>query len=141
MGDTETANHTDAHRTHTMAAAKAKFMLVSNNEDFRVETVCLNRFKAPANSLRVAIVTGGADTTLTTLAHPSVGHVLSFDPSPLQLHLLRLKVAVSDLSGAEAAGFLLRGEGGMQVFTEKLASTLPKETIEFFQTSGEDEIE
>ena len=47
------------------APAKAKFMLVSNNEDFRVEVACLNRLQAPANSLRVAIVTGGADSTLT----------------------------------------------------------------------------
>ncbi len=44
--------------------AKAKFMLVCNNEDYRVETVCLNRFEAPINSLRVCMVTGGADTTL-----------------------------------------------------------------------------
>lgn len=125
------------------APAKAKFMLVSNNEDFRVETACLNRFQAPTDSLRVAIVTGGADTTLAALMHPSVGHVLSFDQSPLQIHLLRLKlaVAVSDLSASQAAGFLLRGEGGTQVFTDKLVSNLPKDTVEFFQTTGSDEIE
>lgn len=117
-------------------------MLVSNNEDFRVETACLHRFDAPADSLRVAMVTGGADTTLTALMHPSVGHVLSFDPSPLQIHLLQLKlaVAISDLAADQAAGFLLRGEGGKAVFSS-LAATLPKETVEFFQTAGEDEIE
>eukprot|EP00931_Biecheleriopsis_adriatica_P066109 TRINITY_DN40521_c0_g1_i1.p1 TRINITY_DN40521_c0_g1~~TRINITY_DN40521_c0_g1_i1.p1 ORF type:complete len:399 (-),score=94.38 TRINITY_DN40521_c0_g1_i1:159-1355(-) len=122
---------------------KAKFMLVTNNEDFRVEYACLNRFNAPANSLRMAMVTGGADTTLTALMHPSVGYVLSFDTSPLQLHLLRLKlaVAISDLNADEAAGFLLRGEGGKAVFTAKLAEQLPKDTLDFFETAGEDEIE
>jgi len=123
--------------------AKAKFMLVSNNEDFRVETACLNRLRAPANSLRVAIVTGGADSTLTALMHPSVASVVSFDPSPLQLHLLQLKLAVatSDLSADAAAGFLLRGEGGTEVFNEKLAAKLPKETVDFFESAGADEIE
>jgi len=118
---------------------------VSNNEDFRVEMACLNRFQAPANSLRAACVTGGADTTLSALIHPSVGHVTSYDPSPLQIHLLHLKVAVavSDLSASQAAGFLLRGEGGRKVFDEKLAKDLPKESLEFFQAggAGEDEID
>merc|ERR1712137_353101 len=125
------------------APAKAKFMLVSNNEDFRVETKCLNRFQAEPNSLRVALVTGGADTTLTALMHPSVASVVSFDPSPLQIHLLQLKLAVatSDLSAAQAAGFLLRGEGGKQVFNKRLVPKLPKETVDFFQSAGEDEIE
>jgi len=123
--------------------SKAKFMLVSNNEDFRVETACLNRLSAPTNSLRAAIVTGGADSTLTALMHASVGSVLSFDPSPLQIHLLQLKlaVAISDLSAEEAAGFLLRGEGGKSVFHSKLAASLPQETLEFFEAAGEDEIE
>ena len=127
--------------TSEAAITKAKFMLVSNNEDFRVETACLNRFDAPANSLRVAMVTGGGDTTLTALMHPSVGHVLSFDPSPLQVHLLQLKlaVAVSDLSADQAADFLLRG--GKNVFDSKLSKQLPADTLEFFETAGEDEIE
>uniref|UniRef100_A0A7S0IYD1 Uncharacterized protein n=1 Tax=Calcidiscus leptoporus TaxID=127549 RepID=A0A7S0IYD1_9EUKA len=125
------------------ASTKAKFMLVSNNEDFRVEVACLNRLKAPPNSLRVAMVTGGADTTLTALLHPSVASVLSFDPSPLQLHLLQLKLAVatSDLSDEAAVGFLLRGEGGKQVFEEKLVPRLPEETVGFFRGAGEDEID
>jgi len=125
------------------APAKAKFMLVSNNEDFRVETACLNRFEAKPNSLRVALVTGGADTTLTALMHPSVASVLSFDPSPLQIHLLQLKfaVATSDLSADDAAGFLLRGKGGNKVFTKTLMPMLPKETVDFFQSAGADEIE
>lgn len=123
--------------------AKAKFMLVSNNEDFRVEMACLNRFQAEPNSLRVAIVTGGADTTLTALLHPAVASVLSFDPSPLQVHLLQLKLAVatSDLSSEDAYGFLLHGKGGKKVFNETLVASLPQETIDFFQSSGEDEIE
>lgn len=124
--------------------AKAKFMLVSNNEDFRVETACLDRLARSRSSslLRVALVTGGADTTLTALMHPSVKHVLSFDPSPLQIHLLRLKLAVatSDLSADEAAGFLLRGEGGKRVFAS-IKEKLPKETIDFFESAGVDEID
>jgi hypothetical protein len=129
--------------TSAPAADKAKFMLVSNNEDFKVETVCLNRFGAPAGSLRVAMATGGADTTLTKPMHPAVGHVLSFDPSPLQVHLLHLKlaVAVSDLDAAEAAGFLLRGEGGRALFGAKLVERLPKDTLGFFETVGSDEID
>jgi len=118
-------------------------MLVSNNEDFRVEVACLNRLQAPANSLRVAIVTGGADSTLTALMHPSVATVVSFDPSVIQIHLLQLKlaVAISDLSSEAAAGFLLNGAGGKEVFVEKLKPKLPKDTVDFFESAGEDEIE
>lgn len=125
------------------APAKAKFMLVTNNEIFRIETACLNRFQADPLSLNIATVTGGADTTLTALMHPSVGNVVTFDPSPLQIHLLRLKLAVamSDLTADQAVGFLLRGEGGSKVFTSSLKDKLPKETVEFFESAGSDEIE
>ena len=131
-------------------------VLVNNNEDFRVETACLSRLdeerrrKGLKGSLRVAMVTGGADSTLTVLLHPAVGHVLSFDTNPLQIHLLHLKlaVAVSELSGEEARSFLLRGGGdrggdGRRIFDSTLARHLPKDTLDFFSPAGAgaDEIE
>lgn len=121
---------------------KPKFMLVSNNEDFRVEQACLNRLQAPPKSLRVLHITGGADTTLTSLMHPSVGHIVSGDMSPAQLHLVRLKLAVatSDLSTSRAVGFLLRGEGGKQVLLDQLAKSMSEETVDFFLSDAEDEI-
>jgi hypothetical protein len=118
-------------------------MLVCNNEDYRVETTCLNRFEGPINSLRVCMVTGGADTTLVVCIHEKVKAVLSYDMSPLQIHLLHLKyaVAISDLTIHEALGFLTRGEGGRELFIERLKDLLPESSVEFFETAGAMEIE
>lgn len=69
--------------------------------------------------------------------------MLSYDMSPLQIHLLHLKyaVAVSDLPIHEALGFLTRGEGGRKLFNDRLKNDLPESSVEFFETAGAMEIE
>jgi len=114
----------------------SKFMIVVNNEDFRVETAVLNKLtdNTPPGSLRMMTVVGAGDTTLTSLMHPAVGHVTGLDMSPAQLHLVQLKLAtaVSDLTTGQAMGFLTRGDNGRNILRNHLAQHMPEETAEFF---------
>ncbi len=80
---------------------------------------------------------------LLVLMHQSAREVLSYNISPLQIHLLQLKFAMvtSDLPIDEAFGFLTRSKGSRALFDKKLKPVLPKATVEFFETAGAEEIE
>ena len=101
----------------------------------------LNRTNAPADSLKMMSVVGGGDTTLASLTHPAVAQLTALDMNPNQMHLFQLKmaVAISSLSQAQAVDFLNFGINGESILKDKLPS-LPEETRAFF-TEHLDEIE
>jgi len=70
-------------------------------------------------------------------------HITGLDMAPNQIHLLRLKLAVaqSSLTTEQAVDFLLRGENGKQVLSEELSQYLPVDSLDFFSSEAQDEME
>lgn len=119
------------------------FMIVVNNEDFRVETAALNKMSVEQpGQVRMLAVVGGGDTTLASLIHQHVGHITAVDMAPNQVHLLQLKLAtaISDATTTEAADFLVQGDRSSAIFDKKIAHLLPEESLEFFHNDGQADI-
>ena len=128
------------------------FMLVTNNEDFRVEMNILNRIEEKKRGrggerkekgVKMMTVVGGGDTTLTCLMHPFVDRVVGIDMSENQIHLLYLKLAIarSKLSQNEALLFLNEGKDGKNIVKHHLAHNMPEKTTEFFLQNAQEDIQ